>query len=60
MTENATYAANYGDISLGNSVERDGLKENIMLLRELSEKLDRYFTMRTLGEFSGEVSVYDN
>lgn len=60
MTENATCAAKYGDIPLGNSVERDGLKENIMLLRELSEKLDRYFAMRTLGEFSGEVSVYDN
>ena len=29
--------------------ECDGLEENIVLLNRLSEKLEQYFAMRTLG-----------
>ena len=36
--------------SSAHPVERDGLKENIQRMRELSDRLDRYFAMRTMGE----------
>lgn len=34
--------------------ERDGLEENIVLLRELSKHLEQYFAMQTMGEAHGE------
>lgn len=52
--EDITYAVNVEQIHQGKSIERDGLQENIQHLHELSEKLDRYFAMRTLGEFPAE------
>ena len=58
--EHATHAVKVGQIHPMTAVERDGLQENVRLLHELSEKLDRYFAMRTLGESPAEVSVHDN
>ena len=50
---------NAGQIHPATAVEHDGLRENIRLLQELSEKLDRYFAMRTLGASPAEVSADD-
>jgi len=54
VMEDATYAVNVGQKYPGTVTERDGLVENIKLLHEISEKLDGYFAMRTLGEFPAE------
>jgi hypothetical protein len=54
VTEHATNAENVGQVYAGTAIERDGLQENIRLLHEISEKLDGYFAMRTLGEFPAE------
>jgi hypothetical protein len=55
VTEHATLAVNAGQITSGTAIGRDGgLQENIRLLHELSEELDGYFAMRTLGEFPAE------
>lgn len=54
MTEHATNAENVGQVYAGTAIERDGLQENIRLLHEISEKLEGYFAMRTLGEFPAE------
>ena len=52
--DDATYAVNVGQEYQGTVPDRDGLVENIKLLHEISEKLDGYFAMRTLGEFPAE------
>ena len=57
--ERARYGTNAGQVHPATAVERDGLLENIRLLHELSEKLDRYFAMRTLGASPVEVSADD-
>jgi hypothetical protein len=38
-----------GKNSLGTGAERDGLREQEVLLKELSVKLDEYFALRTFG-----------
>ncbi|MFA7693924.1 MAG: hypothetical protein WCX63_00170 [Methanoregula sp.] len=52
--QEAAYVVNVGQTHSGTAIERDGLEENIRLLHEISEKLDGYFAMRTLGEFPVE------
>jgi len=54
--ERARYATNAGQIHPATAVERNGLLENIRLLNELSERLERYFAMQTLGVSPAEVS----
>nr|WP_321349490.1 hypothetical protein [uncultured Methanoregula sp.] len=38
-----------GKTSIGTGAERDGISEQVILLKELSEKLDEYFALRTFG-----------
>jgi hypothetical protein len=54
VMQEAAYVVNIGQTHSGTAIERDGLEENIRLLHEISEKLDGYFAMRTLGEFPVE------
>lgn len=49
MTENSTTGVNFRVMRPVNSVGQDGLQENILLLHELSEKLDQYFAMQSWG-----------
>jgi len=48
----AMHAASVDERLSKNMGERDGLRDNIILLNTLSEKLDVYFAMHTLKEFS--------
>jgi len=54
MTPRVTVTENSDVPSSAHPVERDGLKENILRMRELSDRLDRYFAMRTMGEAYGD------
>jgi hypothetical protein len=54
MTPRATVTGNSDAPSSGDPLERDGLKENILRMHELSDRLDRYFAMRTIGEAYGD------
>jgi hypothetical protein len=54
MTPRANVTENSDAPSSVHLVERDGLKENILRMRELSDRLDRYFAMRTMGEAFGD------
>jgi hypothetical protein len=54
MTSLATVTENSDALSSVDPVERDGLQENILRMRELSDRLDRYFAMRTIGEAYGD------
>jgi len=54
MTPRETVTENSDAPSSVHPVERDGLKENLLRMRELSDRLDRYFAMRTMGEAFGD------
>ncbi|MEN6397284.1 MAG: hypothetical protein ABFC78_12475 [Methanoregula sp.] len=49
MTENLTTGVNLRVTHPVNSIGQDGLQENILLLHEISEKLDQYFAMQSWG-----------
>jgi len=49
MTDNSNSAMNVVLIKPANVIGHDGLTQNILLLHELSNKIDQYFAMQTMG-----------
>jgi len=49
MVTDTTEASSGGKISFSHRQSRDGLQEQVILLNQLSVKLDEYFALRTFG-----------
>jgi hypothetical protein len=54
MTLLAKHPEEYPAQTSARTAERDGLEENIIRMRALSDHLNRYFAMRTMGETYGD------
>jgi len=54
MTSMAKLPKEYCAQTPAQPAERDGLEENIIRMHALSDHLNRYFAMRTMGETYGD------
>lgn len=54
MTSLAKLPKEYCAQTSAQPAERDGLEENIIRMHALSDHLNRYFAMRTMGETYGD------